>query len=234
MPYWALLVDNFRESRDGKIFRVMLGISILCAAAMCCVGFEPDKVTILFGMWEYKTDFFTNNGVLNDSLIAGVVVGGIMDTLLGQIGIILVIIATAGFFPAWMERGAIDLVVSKPVRRWQLFLGRYVASMAFILFHATVFVLLTFLVVGLRWGVWMPGYLLAIPLVVLLFSYLYCVSVLAAVVFRSTVSSALLALIAWVAFSSIQTMDDAFTLFPEWQEYRTVCKSAHIARWIVP
>ncbi len=234
MPYWALLVDSFRESRDRKIFRVMLAISLLSAAAMACVGFEPGKVTIMFGRWEFDTESFTSGHGLREDLIAGIVVDVIMDTILGQIGILLVIIATAGFFPAWMDRGAIDIVVSKPLRRWQLFLGRYLAAMGFIFFHATVFVVLTFLVVGFRWGVWIPGYLLAIPLVVLLFSYLYCISVLAAVLFRSTVSAVLLTLMAWVCFTGVQTLDDAFTMFPEWQEYRTAYRGAHLARWIVP
>lgn len=234
MPYWALLVDSFRESRDRKIFRLMLGISLLSAASMACVGFEPGKVTIMFGAWEFDTEFFTSDHGLQEDLIASIVVDGIMDTILGQIGMILVIIATAGFFPAWMDRGAIDIVVSKPLRRWQLFLGRYLAAMGFILFHATVFVVLTFLVVGFRWGVWIPGYLLAIPLVVLLFSYLYCISVLAAVLFRSTVSAVLLTLIAWVGFTGVQTLDDAFTMFPEWQEYTTAYRGAQLARWIVP
>jgi ABC-type transport system involved in multi-copper enzyme maturation permease subunit len=212
----------------------MLAISLLSAAAMACVGFEPGKVTVLFGMLDFEKEFFTFEDGLRESLITSIVVDVFMDIILGQIGLILVIIATAGFFPAWMERGAIDVVVSKPVRRWQLFLGRYLGSMAFILFHATVFVILTFLVVGFRWGVWIPGYLLSIPLIVLLFSYLYCISVLVAVLFRSTVAAVLLTLFAWVGFTGVQSLDDAFTMFPEWQKYRTVYQSVHLARWVVP
>ena len=51
MPYWALLLDSFRESRDRKIFRLMLAISLFSAAAMFCVGFEPGRVSVLFGLW---------------------------------------------------------------------------------------------------------------------------------------------------------------------------------------
>ncbi len=76
MPYWALLVDCFRESRDRKIFRVMLAISLLSAAAMACVGFEPGKVTVLFGMWDFETEFFTFEDGLRESLITSIVVDG--------------------------------------------------------------------------------------------------------------------------------------------------------------
>jgi hypothetical protein len=96
-------------------------------------------------------------------------------------------------------------------------------------------VVLTFLVVGLRWGVWLPGYLFAIPLVVLLFSYLYCISALVAVVTRSTVAAVLLTMLAWMAFTGVQTVDDLFTvMFPEWQENKLVYEVIHTARWIVP
>ncbi|UCE59298.1 MAG: ABC transporter permease [Phycisphaerales bacterium] len=235
MQYWALLVDSFRESRDRKIFWLMLVISIMVAGAMLCVGFEPGKVTFLFGMWEHETSYFTDVTGLKTDLIAGIVVDGIMDTVLGWIGVTLAIIATAGLFPSWMERGAIDVVVSKPIARWELFLGRYLGGLAFVLFQATVFVLLTFLVAGVRWGTWLPGYLLAIPLVVLLFSYLYCVSVSVAVVFRSTVAAILLTLVVWISFTGVQTLDDLVTFkYTEWQEQRSVYRSVHLARWIVP
>jgi len=235
MQYWALIVDCFRQSRDRKIFWVMLIMSIIVAGAMACVGFEPGKVTILFGMWEIDTQWLTAGGGLREDLIAGIIVDILMDTILGQVGIILVIIATAGFLPTWMDRGSIDVVISKPMSRWGHFLGRYLGSMAFILFHAAVFVGLTFLAAGLRWGCWIPGYLWSIPLVVLLFSYLYCVSALVAVVFRSTVAAVMLTLFAWCAFSGIQVTDDLFTTtFPEWQKYRTAYKTIHLARWIVP
>ena len=234
MQFWALIVDSFRESRDRKIFWVMLVISLAVAAAMFCIGFEPDKITILFGTWEIETDQFTVAGKLREDLIAGIAVEWIMDVILGSVGIILAIIATAGFFPALMERGVIEVVLSKPMPRWKLFLGKYLGGLTFVLFHATVFVVLTFLVVGFRWGAWLPGYLLSIPLVVLLFSYLYCVSVLVTVMSRSTVAAVLLTLGAWIAFTGVQSINDVFIMFPEWQKHETYYRASGVARWIVP
>ncbi len=234
MQFWALIVDSFRESRDRKIFWVMLVISLAVAAAMFCIAFEPGKITVLFGMWEMETDQFTVAGKLREDLIAGIAVEWIMDVILGSVGIILAIIATAGFFPALMERGAIEVVLSKPMPRWKLFLGKYLGGLTFVLFHATIFIVLTFLVVGFRWGTWLPGYLLSIPLVLLLFSYLYCVSVLVAVVSRSTVAAVLLTLGAWISFTGVQSINDVFIMFPEWQKHETYYRASGVARWIVP
>lgn len=235
MQFWALIVDSFRESRDRKIFWVMLGMSVLVAAAMFCFSFEQGKVNVLFGMWVKQTDTFTGITGIKTDLIAALVVDGIMDTILGGMGVLLSIIATASFFPTFLERGAIDVVLCKPMPRWKLFLGRYLGGMVFIGVQATIFVVLTFLVVGLRWGVWLPGYILAIPLVVLLFSYLYCISALVAVVTRSTVAAVLLTMLAWMAFAGVQSVDDLFTSkYPKWQENKLVYEGVHTARWIVP
>ncbi len=235
MQFWALLVDSFRESRDRKIFWVMLILSVVGAGAMACVAFEPGKINLLFGMWEYDVARFTGpGGVLRSDLITTLVVEWLMDTLLGWIGVLLAIIATAGFIPAMMERGAIEVLVSKPIARWRLFLSKYLSAMVFILIQAAVFVLLTFLVAGLCWRTWLPAYLLAIPLVVALYSYVYCVAVLVAVFSRSTIAAVLVTLGAWVAFAGVQNLDDAFILFPDWQKQRTLYQIVHGARWVVP
>ncbi|MEK6797563.1 MAG: ABC transporter permease [Planctomycetota bacterium] len=230
----ALIVDSFRESLDRKIFWVMLAVSLVVAAAMSCVGFAPGMVDVFFGSWRIETDVFTVGGELRTDLIATVAVDYILDTVVGSIGTILALIATAGFFPAMLERGAIEVVLSKPIARWKLFLGRYFGAMMFVLVHATVFVASTFLVLGLRWGTWMPAYLLCIPLMVLLFSYLYCVSALAAVWSRSATAAIVLSLGAWVFFAGVQGIDDCFILYPKLAEHQRGHVLATTARWMVP
>lgn len=200
MQFWALIVDSFRESLDRKIFWVITGLSILVAAAMACVSFSEDGVSLLFGYKTLETSEYNPYTQQGQAMIIDIVVG-IMSLFLGWIGVLLMVIATASFFPTVMERGAIDVVLAKPISRWRLFLYKYLASMVFVFLQATLFVALTFLVVGVRWQVWLPGYLLSIPLLVLLFSYIYCVSVLVGVVTRSVVAAILLTIGAWFAFS---------------------------------
>jgi len=234
MQFWALVRDSFRESLDRKIFWVMLFVSLVVAGAMFCISFEPHEISVLFGTWVIKTDVLTVGDRLRKDFIALIVVDGIMDTMLGWVGVILSLIATAGFFPSLMRRGTVDVMLSKPIARWQLFLGKYFGSMAFVAVHATIFVVLTFLVCGIRWGVWLPGYLLSIPLIVILFSYLYCISVLVAIPTRSSVAAVLVTLGAWVCFAGIQVTDDQFASSPSWQQYRSAYAVSRVARWIVP
>src|SRR5207237_9963707 len=60
-----------------------------------------------------------------------------------------------------------------------------------------------FLVLGLRGGAWEPALFLAVPLVVLMFSYLFAVCVLLGVLTRSTVAALLLTLLFWSALWAV-------------------------------
>ncbi len=234
MQFWALIADSFRESLDRKIFWVMLVITLVVAAAMFCIGFEPGRIDILFGSWSIATDKFTLAGKVRPDFLASVATEWIMDNVLGFIAIVLALIATAGFMPSLMERGVIEVVLSKPLPRWKVFLGKYLGSLVFFGVHAVIFVVLTFFVVGLRWGAWVPGYLLGIPLTVLLFSFLYCVSALVAVMTRSSVAAILITLGCWVAFAGIQSLGDLFEMYPEWKGNGLTYQSTMAARWILP
>jgi len=153
---------------------------------------------------------------------------------LGWVGIILTIIATAGFFPTMMERGTIDVLLSKPISRPRLFFYKYLSGMLFVLIQATVFVVLTFLVMGFRWGIWVPGYLMCIPLLVLLFSYLYCVSVLVAVRTRSAVAAILVSLAVWFLYACPNTALGVFQAYPDLQKHQRWYQAVRVLAWIPP
>lgn len=234
MQLWALIVDTFRESRDRRIFWLMLVMSILTAAVMASVTFEPGVVSILFGTWEVETERFTGPSGLRVDRISIIIVDYIMDLMLGFFGVMLAIVASAGFIPSMLERGGIEVVVSKPLPRWQIFLGKYLGTLVFVLFQAAVFIGLTFLVAGLRWHAWLPGYLLCIPLVTVLFSYLYCITALMGLLYRNALIAVLVTVGCWVAFFGIQRLGDAFNAYPEWKENRALYYTVNTARWIVP
>lgn len=234
MQFWALLVDSIRESLNRRIFWVLIIMTFVVALAMASIGFDGDNVTILFGMWETQSEHFNPLSGFGRSRLLGAVIYIVMSMFLGWIGIILIIVATASFFPSLMERGTIDVLLAKPISRSRLFLYKYVASLAFVLIQATVFVGLTFLVMGLRWKLWAPGYLLSIPLIVLLFSYVYCVSVLTAVKTRSATAAILISLMAWVIYVSPTLTLVTFEKFPTLKKHRGWYETVRVLSWILP
>jgi ABC-type transport system involved in multi-copper enzyme maturation permease subunit len=234
MQLWAIIVDSFRESLDRKIFWVLVAMTLVVTLAMASIGFEGDRVSLLFGMVTTTREGFDPLTNVGRSNLVGLVIYLIASTTIAYIGIILMIIATAGVFPAFMERGAIDIVLSKPISRPRVFLYKYFATMVFVMIQAGLFFGLTFLVMGVRWHVWAPGYLLCIPLLVLLFSYLYCVTTLVAVTTRSTLAAVLITIVCWAVFAVVHQAPSIFEAFPELKERRALYHTVRILSWIPP
>jgi ABC-type transport system involved in multi-copper enzyme maturation permease subunit len=145
----------------------------------------PHNITLFFGAWSPKG--------LQKPL--GVIVWAIEDNLINGwgagIAILIGIIITAFFIPEMLRKGAIDLLLAKPIGRMSLLFWKYVGGLTFMLVLATVNVGGAWLVIGLRSGVWNPKFLLAIPLMVFSFAVLYAVSTLTAILTRSAVVSIL-------------------------------------------
>jgi ABC-type transport system involved in multi-copper enzyme maturation permease subunit len=239
MQVWALIADSFRDALDRKVFWVMLLICVIIAAAMLCIGFDEKGVSLLFGLFRADYQGPLLRGYLGSFGIPRAAIGAfavylLMDFVLGSVAILLALIATAGVFPTLMERGAIDVVLAKPLPRWKLFLGKYLGSTVFVLIQASFFIVMTFFIIGLRWKTWLPGYLLSIPLLVVLYTYVYSVCVLIGVVTRSTITAILLSLAAWFAFSIIQAAPALFEMFvPSGKAHRWYAVAETVA-WLVP
>jgi hypothetical protein len=185
----ALLLDAYRELNARKMFWISLIISGVVMGAFALLGVS-DKGLTLLGMdipapaaqFFYKTVF--------SNLVIG---------LWASTGaMILALISTASIFPDLLVSGSIDLYLSKPISRLRLFLTKYLRGLLFVLIQAAVFAVGSYLVFGLRAGQWRTSMFLLIPLVTLLFSYLFAVCVLIGVLTRSTIAAILITCLFWL------------------------------------
>jgi ABC-type transport system involved in multi-copper enzyme maturation permease subunit len=116
----------------------------------------------------------------------------------GTLGVLLALVWTAGFVPTFLEPSAASVLLAKPVARWQLLLGKYCGVLTFVGFQVVIFVLLTWLALGVRTQVWDMTYWWSIPLLLLQFAIFYSFSVLLGVLTRSTVACVFGALLFWL------------------------------------
>jgi ABC-type transport system involved in multi-copper enzyme maturation permease subunit len=116
----------------------------------------------------------------------------------GTLGVLLALVWTAGFMPTFLEPSTAAVLLAKPLARWQLLLGKYLGVLTFVAFQAALFVVLTWLALGVRTGVWYAAYLWCIPLLVVQFAIFYSFSVLIAVMTRSTVACVLGSVLYWL------------------------------------
>ncbi|HTF55842.1 MAG TPA: ABC transporter permease [Planctomycetota bacterium] len=129
------------------------------------------------------------------------VIYAIQDTLAnvvaGWVGILIAIIATAGFIPNMLQKGTLDLTLARPAPRWRILLYKYLGGLIYVAVAAGYLILGSWVILGLRSGVWSTGYLLAIPMLVFFFAALYTVSVLIGVLTREKIAPILLTALAW-------------------------------------
>jgi ABC-type transport system involved in multi-copper enzyme maturation permease subunit len=204
----AIFADAYRSINSQKLFWVGLVISGLVVAVFACVAVNPQGIKLLF--WQIDSPWFNSTTTPPALFYKQLFVSVGINTWLAWLAVILALVSTAGIFPGLIDGGTIDLFVSKPIGRLRLFLTEYLAGLLFVTLQVTIFSVASLLVIGLRGGVWEPGLLVAVPLVVCFFSYLFCVCVLLGLLTRSTVAALLLTLLFWFAVFMIDLGEQRF------------------------
>lgn len=235
MQFLAVLTDSFRESRESRIFWIMLGASLLILLFLTSIGITEDQMRLLFGAVTIDLSS-AGAAVKSNAGLADWVIYLMFEFIVGWIGIILMIIATAHVIPSLMDSGVAGILLSKPISRGRLFSYKYISAMVFVFVQATIAFTGVFLVMGLCWNEWRPGSLLAIPAVVLVFSYVFCISALVGMKTRSAVASTMIAITAWVVFSIVSTLPQVFEYeeLEHFKENTLLYNSIRVISWIPP
>jgi ABC-type transport system involved in multi-copper enzyme maturation permease subunit len=120
------------------------------------------------------------------------VVIGVQQAVAGAsywMGILLALFATAPLISSLLERGRIDLLLSKPVRRITL-LGSHMVGVLLVVFILAVYLLgMVWLVISLKSGIWNPRFLTCILMVMIMFTIMYGVNLWIGVWTQSTALS---------------------------------------------
>jgi ABC-type transport system involved in multi-copper enzyme maturation permease subunit len=185
----ALIRDTFREAFARKIFWGLFGLS---------------TVMILFFLFLLRIDL-VEGGLAAvkmfgqtvspatdvDRLVRGVY-GGIA-TFLYTWGMFLAVFASAGLIPSVLEPGRIELLLSKPVSRAHILLGRYVGNVLVVSCNIIYLVLGVWTILGIKTGIWSPMFLVSIATTIFAFSVLLAVVILIGVLFESAALATMVA-----------------------------------------
>ncbi len=208
----AMFVDAYRELNARKLFWITLGLSGLVVAAFAAVGLNDRGVTFLW----WTIDSPLNARVLKPELFYKFVFATMaIPFWLAWGATILGLVSTAGMIPEFVQGGSIELAVSKPIGRARLILTKYLAGLTFAGLQVAVFSAASFLVIGIRGHSWEPAIFLAIPILLLFFSYLYSVCALLGLLTRSTVAALLLTILFWVLIGGVNMTEQSLLMFRE-------------------
>ncbi len=173
MKILTLVRGTIRELAAKATLYVLAGIStlVLLFTALAIGSASTQEGTTI--------TFFGNQAsppVTQDALadIASKIEAGFAGGLFFGV-VVFGIFGTAGVIPDALEKGTVDLYLSKPIARWELLLGKYLGSVAVLFLNILYFILGLWLIIGLRVGVWNPRFLLSALLLTYVFAVLYAV-----------------------------------------------------------
>ncbi len=105
-----------------------------------------------------------------------------------------------------LRKGTIDFLIAKPIPRWLLLAYKYVGGLLFMFLTTLVVVGGIWAVLGLRSGIWAPGFLLTIFVLTFQFAIFYAVSTLMGVMTRSPIVCILAACFTWLVLWGVGTL----------------------------
>jgi len=206
----ALLLDAYRELNAKKMFWITLVISALIMLGIAAVGIHETGFSVLwfkFDLWDLGDMGSESMDEIRAAFYKEIFRYVGITIWLTWAAIFLAIVSTAGMFPDLMSSGSIDTLLSKPISRLRLFLTKYMLGLGFVGLQVLVFCIAGFFVVGIRAGDWEPRLFLAVPIVLVFFSYLYAISTLVGVYTRSTLAAIVVTVIAWFGLFAINAAD---------------------------
>ncbi len=211
MRFAAILLDTGRELLYRRTIIVYFGIVtlVLLFFALALRTDVADGVIASLSVAGMEGSTSQHGFHLGDD-VAGQGMGGLTAEMfvryvqlgaaffLFPLAMLMSVFATASLVPRMLEKGAIDLVLSKPITRPALFLSRYAGGLLTVLLNLLYFTCGLAVILALKTGVWNGGFVLSGLLMSLFFACLFAFMVLVGVLSRSTTVSIMITAVLFV------------------------------------
>jgi ABC-type transport system involved in multi-copper enzyme maturation permease subunit len=184
----ALVADTFREAFSRKIFWGFFG----CSSALILFFIFIMRIDVVEGAVA-TVSLFGSAARSQDVQRLVHQAHGAIAAFLYTAGMFLAIFASAGLIPSVFEPGRIELLLSKPVSRYHILLGRYLGNLLVIAVNLFYLIFSVWVIFGLKTGVWTFGFLLSSVLTLFVFAVLLTVVVLVGVLWESAAVTTMVA-----------------------------------------
>lgn len=124
---------------------------------------------------------------------------------------LLFIIMSSSFIPSLLQKGNIELTLSKPVSRTELILGKFVGGVIIVFLALAYLIILVWLIISIKTGIWHFAFLQSILWYTLIFAILYSLVILTGVITRSTILSLIINVLILFPFTAILAAKDSIS-----------------------
>ncbi len=156
------------------------------------------RASFLFGLFSG-----TIGSGLQVGLIASTIETIFAEWVAGVFGLLAGLIFTAFSVPGMLEKGNVEILLSKPISRITLLLYKYLGGLTYVFLLSVILIGGSWLAISLRMNYWNTTYLWSIGILTFQFAILYSISVLFAVLWRSWLGSILMTTVSWFGFWAV-------------------------------
>ncbi len=177
----ALIKDTFREAFARRIFWGFFG----CCSALLLFLIFIMRIDVVEGAIATVTLFGRSAPSRNvENLVEQT--QSVIAMVMYFAGMALSVFASAGLVSAVFEPGRIELLLSKPVSRTHLLIGRYLGNVLVVAANIVYLVAGSWIIFGLKTNVWGTGFLISSLCTIFIFAVLLTVLVLVGVLWDSS------------------------------------------------
>lgn len=190
--FLAIIENTIKEGIAKKtIFTLFILITIINIFFLLALGAAEDTMFV----------FGQNIDEIPDELMRTIESGVV--GFFYQVSLFVGIFAIASFFPSMQEKGTVDLLLSRPMSRANIFLAKYIGCMLIVFSMILYLILGTWIIFYLKTGIAHIEYLYTIPIFMLVFSAFMAFLAMTGVIFRNTSTTAILAIFFPFIFSAV-------------------------------
>ena len=132
-----------------------------------------------------------NSAMPDAEIILGYIQTGIAGAVF-FISLFISLFATSGLFPDMLQKGNIDLILSKPLSRQNIFFQRFFGGIALVGLNVIYMIIFSWIILSAKFGIWNFRYLFSALIIMIFFFNIYSFMTLIAILLRNSVISLLL------------------------------------------
>ena len=203
---YTLSLLTFREALSKKIFLFFFSVSTFVIAIFALIFAFTSGDSISVNITSSGTNLINSvaNGIkmfITYPLYAG--------------GLFISIFSVAGFIPSLLEKGNIDLILSKPVSRDQVMLGKFFGGTAMVFINIFYAIFSIWFLIGLKFNVWDISFLLSSFTITLAFASIYALIILLGIITRSSMLPMVISYLTFFIFSPVLASRESFFAFTD-------------------
>jgi ABC-2 type transport system permease protein len=181
---WIITWSTLREAMARKVFLFFLGISAFVIIVLALITSLTNASSILNNIGNIsRGDKIGTAGIGNIITMFEIM---IINTI-ANLGLLLAIFSSASFVPVMLEKGNIDLLLSKPISRAQLLWGKYLGGIFVVLINIAFLIVGIWFIISLKFSYWNFAVLWSILLITFAYATLNAVIVLFGVMTKSSI-----------------------------------------------